>query len=82
MKYIKRFSRWILRDEIKEHKDLSFRLATRLEQYLPDLNPDGETDNTHIFNLHVDVCRGLNKDFYIPSGNYKMATKINFKWSS
>ena len=82
----KSLCRWILRGEITSLKDklkseteLSFRLASRLEPYTPEMVDDGETDNTTIIEFKMDVASGLKSPLEIPTGCFLVGSTIEEK---
>ena len=83
IKYLKRFCRWVLREELNDlnrklesEKELSFRLATRLKPYNPEMIGDGVTDNSDIVDFNMDVSMGLREPFSIGTGVFKTSKPI------
>ncbi|QZI90346.1 hypothetical protein MYOV003v1_p0022 [Vibrio phage 207E48.1] len=83
MNLLKKFARWVLSDELdKLKKDLksecglSHTLATYLLPYQPEMVDGGETDNTPILQMRLDIARGLKKPVPMPTGRFNIGAPI------
>lgn len=80
---IKKFCRWVLSEEIstlkkelKSERELSFKLATRLEPYKPAIVPNGE-DMADAIQFSIDVSCGLRENCcQIPTGTITVGSPI------